>query len=95
MKVRSKVTPVTLIGDYISHETTKALEHLHRLSRRKRGRLVGIAFVGMIVGPNGRHYFTNAAGELYRNPDVARGYVAQLHDALGQLSRGEQPFGWN
>jgi hypothetical protein len=86
--------PFTLVGDRISHDTHEALLQLQRMSRGRSARLIGIAFAGMILKPDGRHYFTNAAGELYRNPDVARGYVAQLHDCLGQLSRGEQPFGW-
>jgi hypothetical protein len=92
-----KQPPFKLVPDRISHDTVNAVEQLHALAmaeQRRQQRLIGLAFVGMTMGPKGRHYFTNAAGELYRAPAVARGYVATLDDALGQLARGEVPFGW-
>lgn len=87
--------PFTLVPDSISHDTLEATEQLRRLAAAKGRRLIGIAFVGMILGPEGRTCFTNAAGECYRQPMFARGLVDELNDALGQLSRGERPFGWN
>jgi len=84
----------TLIPDGVSHETLRALEQLREMAMAKRRRLIGIAFGAMVLGPDGRHYFTNAAGELYRNPTFARGVIAELDDALGELARGQVPYGW-
>jgi len=86
--------PFTLVGDTISHDTLEAIDQLRALALAKRRRLIGVAFVGMTMGPDGRHYFTNAAGECYRNPTFARGMVTDLLDALGELSRGQTPHGW-
>jgi hypothetical protein len=76
--------PIALAVDRISRDTVEA----------KRKRLKGLAFAGIVVGPEGRACFTNATGEMYRSPIWARGVVAELHDALGELSRGRVPQGW-
>lgn len=84
--------PISLIPDRISRETVEALEQLLEMARRKR--LRGLAFAGFVVGTEGRACFTNATGEMYRSPIWARGVVADLHDALGELARGRAPEGW-
>ena len=85
--------PFRLVPDEISHDAVAALRQLLAHSESghaTRGRLIGLGFVAMY---RNRTYIVNAAGECYRNPDVARGYLAQLGDALGKLGRGEDP-GW-
>lgn len=84
--------PIALALDRVSRDTVEALEQLLDMAKRKR--LKGIAFAGLVVGPDGRACFTNATGEMYRSPIWARGVVSELHDALGELARGRVPQGW-
>lgn len=84
--------PFRLVPDDKPHETIAALESLLDDAKNK-GDLIGIAYIGMYR--KDRAVIANAAGECYRSPDVARGFLAQLHDALGMLGRGEaMPPGW-
>lgn len=84
--------PFRLVPDDVPHEVVAALKHLTRDAEEEKD-LIGFAYVAMYR--KGRRYIVNAAGECYRSPDVARGYVAQLFDALGKLGRGEpMPPGW-
>jgi hypothetical protein len=87
-----KRSPIALVADGISRETEDALEQLLRMAKLKQ--LKGIAFAAMVVDRHGRRCFTNATGEMYRSPIWARGVVSDLHDALGLLSRGITPEGW-
>lgn len=87
--------PFTLVGDVISHDTDQALQQLLAMTRRRRNRLIGIAFGGMILGPDGRRCFRNAAGELYRSPLFAAGLISKLQSDLLMLADGENPKGWN
>lgn len=87
--------PFRLVPDEIPHDTNAALrlllEHGEK-GHEERGRLIGVGYLAMYKN---RTFIVNAAGECYRNPDVSRGYLAQLHDALGRLARGEpMPPGW-
>jgi hypothetical protein len=83
--------PIRLIPDSIPHEVTSALERLHDAAAAKD--LVGIAYIALYSKTRG--FIANAAGEYYRSPDAARGHLAQLHDLLGKLARGESmPPGW-
>jgi len=84
--------PFRLVPDDVPHDIVEALNHLTRDAEEKRD-LIGIAYVAMYR--NRRAVIANAAGECYRSPDVARGFVSQLHDLLGKLGRGEpMPPGW-
>lgn len=84
--------PFRLVPDTVSHDIVEALKHLLEDAEQHRD-LFGLAYVAMYR--KNRRYIVNAAGECYRSPDVARGYVAQLHDMLGRLARGEpMPPGW-
>lgn len=87
--------PFKLVPDQISHETVEAARELFEHANKghpRRGRMIGVGFIAMY---SDRSFIVNAAGECYRSPDVTRGYLAQLHDALGRLARGEQmPAGW-
>jgi len=84
--------PFKLVADDVPHDIVAALEHLTKDAKDHRD-LIGIAYVAMYR--NRREVIANAAGECYRSPDAARGYLAQLHDLLGKLGRGEpMPPGW-
>ena len=72
--------PYELVPDRISHDVVEALRTL--LALAEKGQMTGIAFGATLKG---RRYFTNAAGELYRDPTFARGVVASLDDELGHL----------
>lgn len=67
------------------------LEHGEK-GHAERGRLSGLAFLAIYENQT---FVVDATDEAYRVPDVTRGYLTQLHDALGKLSRGEEvPSGW-
>lgn len=84
--------PFRLVPDGISHDVVEALENMLYDAKQERD-LFGIAYIGMYR--KRRHVIANAAGECYRSPDAARGHLAQLHDLLGKLGRGEpMPPGW-
>lgn len=86
--------PFRLVAEEVPHETVSATRQLldhGEHGHPKRGRLIGLGYMAMYKN---RTYVVNATGECFRNPDVARGYLAQLHDALGRLARGEDP-GWD
>lgn len=84
--------PFRLVPDTVPHDVVAALKHLLHDAEQERD-LFGFAYAA--IYRKNRRYIVNAAGEYYRNPDYARGHVAQLHDALGKLARGEpMPPGW-
>lgn len=66
-----------LVPDDLSPDTVAALTEL--LSDAKAGKVVGVGFVAMM---RRRQYLVNVAGELRRNPTLARGMVASLDDYL-------------
>jgi hypothetical protein len=84
--------PVRLVPDNIPHDVTAALDRLQHDAKVEKD-LIGIAYVAFYR--KNRGFIANAAGEYYRSPDAARGHLAQLHDLLGKLGRGEpMPPGW-
>jgi hypothetical protein len=84
--------PFRLVPDGIPHDIVEALEHMLH-DAKQEGDLIGLAYIGMYR--KRRIVVANAAGEFYRSPDAARGYLAHLHDLLGKLARGEpMPPGW-
>lgn len=66
-----------LMPDNISPEILQALEEL--MEDAKSGQLIGLGFIGVYKK---REYIVNVAGELRRNPTLARGMVASLDDYL-------------
>lgn len=68
-----------LMPDDISPDCVQALTQL--LDEAKSGEVVGIGFVAVYKR---REYVVNVAGELRRNPTLARGMVASLDDYLSE-----------
>lgn len=68
---------IKLMPDNISPEILQALEEL--MEDAKSGQLIGLGFIGVYKK---REYIVNVAGELRRNPTLARGMVASLDDYL-------------
>lgn len=79
--------PFHLVPDDLSHDIVVATQQI--AAQAMGGEAIGIAFIVMY---RTREFIANAAGEYYRNPDAARGHLAQLHDALGRHGRGEEPL---
>jgi hypothetical protein len=78
--------PLTLIADEsLSNDLTDCLRHL--LKEARAGRLIGLAFVG-IVGTDG--YIADTAGEAHRSPTWTRGALRALDDKLAQRIHAQQ-----
>jgi hypothetical protein len=75
----SKVAPLDKSG---SDSTIGVLESL--LEDAHSGNVVGIAFVAL---RKRRQFVMGATGEARRNPVFARGMLACLDDALGEMTR--------
>lgn len=73
------IESMRLIPDEVPPDVVDALSQL--LDKAKEGEIVGIGFVAVYK----RHeYIVNVAGELRRNPTLARGMVASLDDYLSE-----------
>lgn len=68
-----------LVPDDFSPDTVAALSEL--LAQAKAGKVIGLGFIAMLKR---RQYIVNVAGELRRNPTLARGMVASLDDYLAE-----------
>lgn len=68
---------VKLVPDDISPDIVVALDEL--LEAAKAGEVIGLGFIAVYKR---REYVVNVAGELRRNPTLARGMVASLDDYL-------------
>ena len=73
------IDKMKLVPDDISPDIKKALEELSKDARA--GQLIGLAFIGVYKR---REFVVNVAGELRRNPTLARGMVASLDDYLSE-----------
>lgn len=68
---------VKLMPDDVSPDCVEALTQL--LDEARTGDVIGIGFIAVYKR---REYIVNVAGELRRNPTLARGMVASLDDYL-------------
>lgn len=68
-----------LVPDDVSPDIVDALAQL--LDGAKAGEIIGLGFVAVYKR---REYIVNVAGELRRNPTLARGMVASLDDYLAE-----------
>lgn len=66
-------TPFVLIPDALSSDVIECTKTLHE--QALKGELIGLAFTGMVKQ---RGYFTNSAGEAYRNPTFSIGMCMAL-----------------
>lgn len=66
-----------LMPDNVSPDIVAALAQL--LDEAKKGDVIGLGFIAVYKR---REYIVNVAGELRRNPTLARGMVASLDDYL-------------
>lgn len=71
------IDKMKLMPDDISPDILQALKEL--MVDAKAGDLIGLGFIGMY---RRSEYIVNVAGELRRNPTLARGMVASLDDYL-------------
>lgn len=78
--------PLSLIPDTVSNDTVKCLETLLREARK--GRLVGLAFCGIVKGTG---YIANSAGEAYRDPTFSIGMCMTLIKKLSLRVDGGNP----